>query len=141
MNLLIKSRYGYVPEYAYPGDAGLDLRVIRDVSLEPGESQTVSTGISAAVPDGCVGLVFPRSGLGSKGITLRNAVGVIDSGYRGEIKVALWNTTDERALIEYGTRVAQLVIVPYVRCDVKQVRHFPHETERGEKGHGSSGIE
>ena len=130
----------HMPFYAHEGDAGLDLRVKRDVVLQPGESKLVGTGVRVAIPSGFVGLQFPRSGLGSKGITLRNAVGVIDSGYRGEIKAALWNTTGETVEIMAGDRVCQLVVVPYARCELVLANGF-EPTERGEDGYGSTGIE
>lgn len=128
-----------MPSYAHEGDAGLDLRVKRDVVLQPNESQLVGTGVRVAIPKGFVGLQFPRSGLGSKGITLRNAVGVIDSGYRGEVKAPLWNTTSEAVEIAAGDRVCQLVIVPYARCELMPAEEF-EPTDRGEGGYGSTGV-
>lgn len=102
------------PAYAHEGDAGLDLRAAEDATLQPGESQLVKLGAAVEIPVGCVGLQFPRSGLGSRGITLRHAVGVIDSGYRGEIKAPLWNTTKDVFNVHAGDRICQLVVMPYV---------------------------
>lgn len=129
------------PRYAHDGDAGLDLRISREVTLEPGGRTLVGTGISVEIPPGCVGLVFPRSGLAAKrGITLSNAVGVIDSGYRGEIRVALLNVSNETVTLEAGTRVAQMVVMPFVPCEVIAVDELG-DTERGEDGFGSTGVD
>lgn len=127
------------PAYAHEGDAGLDLRAAEDVTVQPGQSRLVRLGVAVEIPEGCVGLVFPRSGLGSKGITLRNAVGVIDSGYRGEVKAALWNTTDAPHVVNKGDRVCQLAVMPYVPCGL-EVTDELSESERGTDGHGSTGV-
>lgn len=137
---IVRTADNELPKYAHEGDAGMDLRAAEMTSILPGKSELVRTGVKAKIPKGCVGLVFPRSGLGSKGITLRNAVGVIDSGYRGEVMAALWNTTEDTAIIPKGHRVCQLVVVPYVPCEVVEVEELD-ETERGEDGHGSTGVE
>lgn len=128
-----------MPSYAHEGDAGIDLRAAEAVTIEPMESEKVRTGIAAEIPDGCVGLVFPRSGLGSNGLTMRNAVGVVDSGYRGEIMAAMWNTTEQPWSIGKGDRIAQLVVVPYVRCEIEEADGLS-DTERGEGGYGSTGT-
>ena len=129
-----------LPRYAHDGDAGLDLRIRRDVTLEPGQRCNVGTGIAVEIPKGCVGLVFPRSGLATKyGITLSNGVGVIDSGYRGEIGASLINASDETVTLDGGTRVCQLVVMPYVPCELVPVDELS-ETERGACGFGSTGI-
>lgn len=129
-----------LPRYAHEGDAGLDLRIKHDVSLEPGQRINVDTGVAVEIPQGCVGLVFPRSGPATKfGITLSNSVGVIDSGYRGEIGASLINTSDETVTLDAGTRVCQLVVMPYVPCDLVPVDELS-ETERGADGFGSTGI-
>ena len=130
---------GYVPAYAHEGDAGLDLRSVEDVTIMVGKSKLVRTGLHVEIPDGCVGLQFPRSGLGSSGITMRNAVGVIDSGYRGEVRCALWNTTDVPVTINRGDRICQLVVMPYMPCDVEEVDSLS-ESERGTDGYGSTGV-
>ena len=129
-----------LPRYAHEGDAGLDLRIKHDVTLEPGQRANVGTGVAVEIPQGCVGLVFPRSGLATKfGITLSNSVGVIDSGYRGEIGASLINTSDETTTLDDGTRVCQLVVMPYVPCELVAVDELS-ESERGANGFGSTGI-
>lgn len=129
-----------LPRYAHEGDAGLDLRITHDVTLNPGERATVGTGLAVEIPQGCVGLVFPRSGLASKhGITLSNSVGVIDSGYRGEIGATLLNQLDETATLDAGTRVCQLIVMPFVPCELVPCEELT-ETERGAAGFGSTGI-
>ena len=130
---------GYVPEYAHEGDAGLDLRAVESYNIGPGMSAMVRTGLRVEIPAGCVGLEFPRSGLGTKGITLRNCVGVIDSGYRGEVLAALWNTTDKPFKVEKGDRVCQMVVMPYCPCNLEEVEELS-ESERGTDGYGSTGV-
>lgn len=130
---------GYVPAYAHEGDAGLDLRSAEDVTIMVGHSKLVRTGLHVEIPDGCVGLQFPRSGLGSSGITMRNAVGVIDSGYRGEVRCAVWNTTDEPVTIRKGDRICQLVVMPYMPCEVEEADELS-DSERGTDGYGSTGV-
>lgn len=123
--------------------AGLDLYALEDVNV-PGwgldaTPTVVSTGVAVAIPQGCVGLVYVRSSLGFKhNITLANSVGVIDSDYRGEIKVALQNNSNEDFIVEKGHRFAQLVITPVIMADAFAVDELP-ETERGEGGMGSTG--
>lgn len=130
---------GYVPEYAHDGDAGLDLRSTEDTLIPIGQSKLIGTGLRCEIPDGCVGLVFPRSGLGSKGITIRNAVGVVDSGYRGEVMCALWNTTESAFHVHRGDRICQMVVVPYMACELDVVDELSG-SERGSDGHGSTGV-
>lgn len=128
-----------VPKHAKPGDAGLDLAVTRDAFIRDGETVMAGTGVSVAIPEGYVGLVFPRSGLASKkGVNLANCVGVIDSGYRGEIKVPLHACAGDQ-LIKAGERVCQLVVVPFATCECVQVDELD-ETERGDGGFGSTGA-
>ena len=131
----------FVPGYSNEGDGAVDLRASRSMSLGPGERAMVPCGISIAIPEGHAGLVIPRSGLAiNHGITVLNAPGLIDSGYRGEVKVILLNTDDERAYdIEQGDRIAQLMVVEaprmrFVRTDALD------ETRRGVKGFGSTGT-
>lgn len=131
---------GYVPAYAHEGDAGLDLRAVEDVTVPAAWTAMVRTGLHVEVPDGCVGLVFPRSGLGSKGITLKNAVGVVDSGYRGEVLAAVWNTTLEDFNIRKGDRICQMVVMPYMPCEI-EVSDALSASERGCDGYGSTGVE
>lgn len=130
---------GYVPAYAHEGDAGLDLRAVEDYAIPAGRSVMVRTGLRAEIPSGCVGLVFPRSGLGSKGVTLRNAVGVVDSGYRGEVMAAVWNTTEKPVRVKSGDRICQLVVMPYCPCTIEEAGELS-DTERGTDGHGSTGL-
>ncbi|PTL73840.1 dUTP diphosphatase [Rathayibacter caricis DSM 15933] len=131
-----------IPGYAHPGDAGADLRASEDVVVAPGRRASVGTGVSIALPDGHVGFVVPRSGLAFKhGITIVNAPGTIDAGYRGEIRVALLNTDAEQAYrVSAGDRIAQLVIVPVVRARFTPVDELP-DSVRGLGGFGSTGYD
>ena len=129
-----------VPTRAYAGDAGLDLASAEHVVLEPGERAVVSTGLAVAIPEGHAGLVVPRSGLAARhGITIVNAPGLVDSGYRGDVKVVLLNTDRrETFVVEPGMRIAQLVVIAVP--DLEPVEEDAlAETERGARGHGSSG--
>ena len=128
-----------LPTRAYEGDAGLDLSACERVELGPGERAMVSTGLSVAIPEGHAGFVQPRSGLAARhGISVLNSPGLIDAGYRGELKVVLLNTDrSERFVVEPGMRIAQLVIVPVVVSEPREVSELP-ESQRGEKGFGSS---
>jgi dUTP pyrophosphatase len=130
-----------VPERAYGGDAGLDLASCEHVELAPGERATVGTGLAVAIPDGHAGFVQPRSGLAARhGIQLVNSPGLIDSGYRGEIRVVVLNS-DRIApfIIEPGMRIAQLVIVELPQIDLVEVDELP-ASERGARGFGSSKV-
>ena len=128
------------PLRAHPGDAGCDLFAAESARLEPGERASVGTGIAVEIPDGSAGLVLPRSGLAAKhGISVVNAPGLIDAGYRGEVRVLLLNTDKSEAFdIEPGDRIAQLVIVEIADADPVEVESLT-ETVRGEGGFGSSG--
>ncbi len=128
-----------IPERAYPGDAGLDLAALEPAVLGPGERATVGTGLAVAVPDGYAAFVQPRSGLAADhGITLVNAPGLIDSGYRGEIRVVLLNTDrDETFTVEPGMRIAQLVVLKVPELELNEVDELP-ASERGVRGFGSS---
>jgi dUTP pyrophosphatase len=128
------------PVYAHPGDAGADLRAAADVVLPPGGRATVGTGLAVAVPDGYAAFVHPRSGLASRhGITVVNAPGTVDAGYRGEVKVVLLNTDPaEPFTIRRGDRIAQLVVQPVTRVRFVDVAELP-PTPRGEGGFGSTG--
>src|SRR6218665_77111 len=130
-----------VPEYAHPGDAGADLHATERVVLAAGQRATVGTGVSLALPDGYVAFVVPRSGLAFKhGITLVNAPGTVDAGYRGEIRVSLLNTdATEAYTIEVGDRIAQVVIMPVSRSRFVPVERLPGSA-RGEGGFGSTGF-
>jgi dUTP pyrophosphatase len=129
-----------LPAYARPGDAGADLVAAQDVDLAPGERAMVGTGIAIALPDGYAGFVHPRSGLAAKhGITLVNAPGTIDAGYRGEIKVILLNTDPATAVsLRRGDRIAQLVVQRVENVTFREVPALP-ESARGDNGFGSTG--
>ena len=129
----------FLPDRKNPGDAGADLKARCMAMIGPGETVNVPTGVRMAIPYGCVGLVFPRSGLATKqGLRLANCVGVIDSGYRGEIGVPLHNDSNEERTVRHGDRVAQLVLLPFLPMEFEQVDTLP-ETVRGEGGFGSIG--
>lgn len=128
-----------VPERAYAGDAGLDLAACERAVLPPGERALVGTGLAVAIPEGYAGYVQPRSGLAARhGITIVNTPGLVDSGYRGELRVVLLNTdARETFVVEPGMRIAQLVILPVPEVDPVVVDELP-ESERGVRGFGSS---
>ena len=128
-----------LPVRAYAGDAGLDLAATERVELAPGTRAVVGTGLAVAIPEGHAGFVQPRSGLAAEhGITIVNAPGLVDSGYRGELKVILLNTDSSQSfVVERGMRIAQLVVVPVATPAPLEVTELP-ATERGEKGFGSS---
>lgn len=129
-----------LPSRAHPGDAGLDLRAAESVSLGPGERSLVPTGLAVAIPDGHAGLVVPRSGLAARhGIGVANGPGLIDAGYRGELKVILINHGQEPVSFERGERIAQLVVVPVFVGEVVEVDELP-ATDRGAGGFGSTGT-
>ena len=130
-----------IPNYAKPGDAGADLVAAESVVLEAGGGRAlISTGVAIAIPEGFAGFVQPRSGLALKhGITCLNTPGLIDSGYRGELKVLLINTEpNETFEVNKGERIAQLVIQKVEECNFQEVEELP-DSERGETGFGSSG--
>lgn len=128
-----------LPARAYAGDAGLDLTTCERVELAPGERAVVPTGIAVAIPKGYAGFVQPRSGLAARyGITIVNAPGLIDSGYRGEIRVVLLNTDGSATYVaEPGERIAQLVVLPVPGLELVEVDELPR-SERGVRGFGSS---
>lgn len=129
------------PCYAHDGDAGADLRSTIDTVLAPGERKMIPTGVSLALPDGYVALVHPRSGLAAKhGITIVNAPGTVDSGYRGELIVCLLNTDQtEEFTINRGDRIAQMVIQRFEKAKFIAVKELP-SSERAEAGFGSTGV-
>jgi dUTP pyrophosphatase len=131
---------GQVPGYALPGDAGADLSAAEDVELAPFQRALVGTGVAVAIPEGYAGFVHPRSGLAHRlGLSLVNAPGTIDAGYRGEIKVNLINLDPTRPLVlRRGDRIAQLVVQPVVRARFVPVPELP-DSARGDGGHGSTG--
>lgn len=128
------------PMKAYDGDAGLDLAACDRVEIPPGERALVGTGLAVAIPEGHAGFVQPRSGLAANhGITVLNTPGLIDSGYRGEVRVILHNADGAATfVVEPGMRIAQLVVVPLAEISPVEVEGLP-ETERGARGTGSSG--
>jgi dUTP pyrophosphatase len=128
-----------LPRQAYPGDAGLDLTSCEHVILEPGERALVNTGLAVAIPDGYAGFVQPRSGLATRhGITVVNSPGLVDSGYRGELRVVLLNTdAREPFTVEPGMRIAQLVVLPVPAVSLLEVDELV-ESDRGVRGFGSS---
>lgn len=128
------------PRYAQPGDAGADLMAAEALILAPGQRALVGTGVALAIPEGYVGFVTPRSGLAAKaGLSIVNSPGVIDSGYRGEIKVCLINLDPQETIhISAGDRIAQLVIMPFVTATFVPVSTLD-ETQRGADGYGSTG--
>ena len=128
-----------LPERAYAGDAGLDLAACERHELGPGQRAIVPTGLAVAIPEGYAGFVQPRSGLAAKhGISVVNAPGLVDSGYRGELRVVLLNTDSRQPfVVEPGMRIAQLVVLPVPEVDLAEVEELP-ESERGVRGFGSS---
>jgi dUTP pyrophosphatase len=128
-----------LPQQAYAGDAGLDLAACERVLLGPGERAMVATGLAVAIPSGYAGYVQPRSGLAADhGIMIVNSPGLVDSGYRGELRVILLNTDPKHPFkVEPGMRIAQLVLLSVPRVELKVVDELP-ASERGERGFGSS---
>ena len=128
------------PSYAHPGDAGADLVAAEDVELAPGERATVPTGVAIALPEGYAAFVHPRSGLAARhGVTVVNAPGTVDAGYRGEIKVTLLNTDRDRPVaFQRGDRIAQLVVQRVERVEFVVVEDLP-DSVRGGGGFGSTG--
>ena len=128
-----------LPARAYPGDAGLDLAAAERVELPPGGRALVGTGLAVAIPEGHAGFVQPRSGLAARhGITIVNAPGLVDAGYRGELKIVLLNTDPvEPFVVEPGMRLAQLVVLPVALLEPAEVQELP-VSERDTRGFGSS---
>ncbi|MGB0892923.1 MAG: dUTP diphosphatase [Parashewanella sp.] len=143
---ILDSRIGSefpLPEYATTGSAGMDLRALidTDMTIEPGETQLIPTGIAIHVADpGLAAVILPRSGLGhKKGIVLGNLVGLIDSDYQGQLMVSCWNRSDKPFTLNIGERLAQLVFVPVVQAQFELVDEF-NTSDRGEGGFGHSGT-
>jgi dUTP pyrophosphatase len=126
----------FLPQRAHTSDAGADLRSTETLEIYPGEQKLVDTGVAVKIPEGYGGFVFNRSSQGKKGITIPHSVGVIDSDYRGNIKVILKNISEDVYKIEVGDRVAQLVIMPVLLCGFVDAWN---DTERGANGFGSTG--
>ena len=140
IEVLINSDPDLLPTLGNPGDAGYDLRAAVDIVLEPGDRALVPTGVRIAIPNGFVGLVHPRSGLAVKnGITVLNAPGTIDSGYRGEIMVPLINHSREPFSISRGDRIAQIIFQAYEQVRFIAVAELPG-SQRGSQGFGSTGV-
>lgn len=139
--VLITCEDQFLPVYAKPGDAGADLRAAESVRVPANGRVTVKTGVSIALPNGYVGLVHPRSGLAAKfGVTVLNAPGTVDAGYRGEIAVTLFNSSLETFEVKIGDRIAQLVIQQVEVANFVRVRKLP-ESSRGSDGFGSTGVQ
>jgi len=129
-----------LPRYAHEGDAGLDLASAARVTLEPGDRAAVPTGLAVAIPVGWVGLVHPRSGLARRqGLTVANAPGTIDAGYRGEVQVLLINLGNEPVALQRGDRIAQLLLQRVGRAEIAEVEDLD-DTVRGDGGFGSTGL-
>ena len=129
-----------LPEHAKPGDAGLDLESMKTVKILPGETIMVPTGIEVEIPEGYFGMLVPRSGVAvNKDLAPVNSPGIIDSGYRGEIKAAMHNYGQSQKIVGIGERICQLVIVPFATCNCVRVDDLS-DSERGEGGFGSTGV-
>lgn len=140
VQVLLQAEPGFEPSFSHPGDAGADLRTTEGLTLEPGQRHLFATGVRIAIPAGFVGLVHPRSGLAAKGgVTIVNAPGTIDAGYRGEIMVNLINLSDSNFEIKRGDRIAQLLIQKFEFPKFVKVDSLPG-SERGEAGIGSTGV-
>jgi dUTP pyrophosphatase len=133
-----KKRGIALPSYTQEGDAGIDLRSSQDLTIKPGERATVKTGIKVSIPPGFLGLIKDRSGLAS-GKGIHTLAGIIDANYRGEIRVVLLNTGKEDFRIQGNERIAQLLIIPVAKVDLKEVEELS-KTERNEAGWGSTGV-
>lgn len=129
-----------LPRYANEGDAGFDMLLTEDCRLEPNARAIVGLGSAFEIPSGCVGLLFPHSGLANNGVTLSGGVGVIDSYYRGEAIATFINLSCDIVNLPKGSRACQMVIVPFVPCELVEVEELT-DTERGTDGFGSTGIE
>ena len=140
LEVRLLAEHAKLPTRAHPGDAGLDLYAAEAARIGPGERASVGTGIAIAVPEGHAGLVLPRSGNAARhGVGLANAPGLIDTGYRGEVRVLLLNTDAEQPfIVESGDRIAQLLITPFADAAVVETTELAR-SERGSGGFGSSG--
>jgi dUTP pyrophosphatase len=126
-------------EYSTEGAAAVDLRTAEDRYLDPGEIQTLSTGLFIHIPTGFAALVLPRSGQAKRGLAVANAPGLVDEDYRGEIKVLVQNLTEDTLYVAYGERIAQLMFIPYAKAEFEVVDSLD-ESERGTGGFGSTGT-
>ena len=142
MKIKLLNEHAVVPTYGSDKAAWADLyaAIEKDLYINPHETVIIGTGIAMEIPDGYFGAIFARSGLASKqGLRPANAVGVIDSDYRGEVKVALHNDTNDTQMVQAGSRIAQLIILPYKPVTFEIVDDLD-ETDRGDQGFGSTGI-
>ena len=129
-----------LPSYAHPGDAGMDIRSMEELTIEPGARSLVHTGLVMILPQGYEAQVRPRSGLALKnGVTVLNTPGTIDAGYRGEVGVILANFGSEPFRVEKGSKIAQIVVAPCTRAEIEETVEVD-ATERGEGGFGSTGV-
>lgn len=139
MNIKMLDYEAKVPTRGTNNSAGFDLYANHDATIQPGKSEMVGTGVAMEIPDSCVGLVFARSGLACKqGLRPANCVGVIDSDYRGEVMVCLYNDANQNRFVDKGDRIAQLVIVPYMAPTLAIVDELS-DTERSDGGFGHTG--
>ena len=140
MKVRIKKMHeaGVIPAYAKPGDAGLDLVAVSETWNDDNSMVTYGTGLAVEIPEGYVGLLFPRSSISKTNLELSNSVGVIDSGYRGEIMFK-FRYNSEGMVYDVGDRVGQLIILPYPSIEFEEVEELSN-TDRGEGGFGSTGI-
>lgn len=129
-----------LPAYANPGDAGFDLRaaLAEPLTLQPHQSEMFGTGVAVAIPEGYFGLVVPRSSMGKRNLMIANTVGIIDSGYRGEIMARMHNNGPQPQTIEPGERILQMLILPFTQVPLEEAAELD-ETARGTGGLGSSG--
>ena len=138
LNFLKISKSAENPEYILKSDVGFDVKAIENVSLFPLEQKEVRTGIAIEIPEGCVGLVRDRAGIVQK-MNVHTVAGTFDSGFRGEVSIMLVNMNDKTIEIEKGMRIAQIILIPIVKAKIKEVKKLS-DTERGEKGFGSTGM-
>ncbi len=130
-----------MPEFANEGDAGIDIFSVEEKCVKPGESKLIKTGISLELPKNTEVQIRPKSGLAlNYGITVLNSPGTIDEGYRGEIKIILINHSKNDFIVKEGMKIAQMVLKPIYKVNIIKVDEINNETQRGEKGFGSSGI-
>lgn len=128
-----------LPKYAYEGDAGMDLFACHDAEIKPGEHEVIATGLKIALPEGYAGFVWDKSGISIKN-QVTTLAGVIDSNYRGELRVSLTNLSRKIYKIKNGEKIAQLIIKPVLQAEIVEVDNLPENKIRGEKGFGSSGL-
>ncbi len=127
-----------LPSYLYDSDVGFDLRANESIKLFPGEQKEIKTGIIIEIPDGCVGLIRDRAGIVTK-MGVHTAAGTFDPGFRGEVSIFLINLSEETRYIEQGMRIAQMIIIPVIKPKIIEVKELS-DTQRGNKGFGSTGI-